>query len=315
MSSALLDAVLGYLSLGWSVVPVPWMTKAPVLQGWPNLRITAEEAPRYFNGERANVGVILGPASSNLADVDLDCRETVGVAPWFLPSTTCMFGRMSARAAHWFYYPTGGFSFSKAREVYSDPTRKGKEAVLLELRIGGGERGCQTILPPSRHEEGEDIQWEPGGPGEPARVAGKDLEKQVRKVASAALMARHWPAKGQRHDAALAVGAALRRSKWSTSEIRLFVTAVCAAAGDEEPKDRRQAAVDSCCGGRCRQERLRHPKARRAARRQGDRCHRRLARAAGRRLVHTCPGRGARGDAGLPPTGRSRSRCLRACCR
>ena len=118
---------------------------------------------------------------------------------------------------------TGGFSFSKAREVYSDPTRKGKEAVLLELRIGGGERGCQTILPPSRHEEGEDIQWEPGGPGEPARVAGKDLEKQVPKVASAALVARHWPKRRAPH-AALALGGALRRSGWNTPQIKLFVT-------------------------------------------------------------------------------------------
>ena len=56
--TAILDVALDYISRGWSPVPIPFKSKAPILPGWQNLRITAEEAPRYFNGGRMNGGVI-----------------------------------------------------------------------------------------------------------------------------------------------------------------------------------------------------------------------------------------------------------------
>ena len=100
MTGAVLNAALAYINLGWALVPVPWMSKAPVLEGWPDLRISAEAAPRYFNGEQMNLGAILGPASSNLADVDLDCREAIELASQVLPPTGAIFGRASAPGSH-----------------------------------------------------------------------------------------------------------------------------------------------------------------------------------------------------------------------
>ena len=240
--TAILDVALDYISRGWSPVPIPFKSKAPVLPGWQNLRITAEEAPRYFNGGRMNGGVILGPASGNLVDADLDCSEAIRTAPYFLPKT-CMFGRHSAPASHWLFCASG-FSFDTAVLAFSDPTRSGDDARLVELRVGG-ERGCQTVFPGSVHPSGEGIRWERDTAPEPVRIGGADLEEQVRRLAAATLVARHWPKTGERHIAAQALGGALRRSGWDTPQIKLFVQAVVDASGDEELNDRRRAVVDA----------------------------------------------------------------------
>jgi hypothetical protein len=79
-----LDAVLAYIRQGFAVVPIPYRSKGPVLDEWQKLRITAEDAPNYFNGAPQNVGVILGSASG-LTDIDLDCLEAIAAAPYFLP--------------------------------------------------------------------------------------------------------------------------------------------------------------------------------------------------------------------------------------
>jgi Bifunctional DNA primase/polymerase, N-terminal len=45
---------------GWAVVPVPHKSKGPTVTAWQNLRITEADAPRWFNGEAQNIGVMLG---------------------------------------------------------------------------------------------------------------------------------------------------------------------------------------------------------------------------------------------------------------
>ena len=99
MTSTALDTALSYIARGWSPIPVKFRTKEPdIKKDWPKLRITAETAPRYFNGAPQNIGVITGKASNGLTDIDLDCREAVEVAPFFLPATRAIFGRESAPA-------------------------------------------------------------------------------------------------------------------------------------------------------------------------------------------------------------------------
>jgi hypothetical protein len=51
-----------------------------------------------------NVGIVLGPSSQGLTDVDLDCVEAIAIAPYILPRTEAIFGRASKRASHWLYY-------------------------------------------------------------------------------------------------------------------------------------------------------------------------------------------------------------------
>jgi hypothetical protein len=116
-----LEAALIYIRRGWRPIPVPYRKKGPELTDWPSLRISEAEAPRYFNGAKQNIGVLLGPCSNNLCDVDLDSDEAIAAAV-LLPETMT-FGRASTPAAHRLYIcrtnPTG----RKAVVGFKDPRR------------------------------------------------------------------------------------------------------------------------------------------------------------------------------------------------
>ena len=92
----ILSVALSYIvDERWAVVPIAYREKAPkgpMAEGWQKLRIGADDASRYFNGAKQNIGVILGEASHGLTDIDLDCDEAVRAAPYMLPKTRS-FGR------------------------------------------------------------------------------------------------------------------------------------------------------------------------------------------------------------------------------
>jgi putative DNA primase/helicase len=122
---------------------------------------------------------------------------------------------------------------------FLDPTRPDDDdgAAIVEFRSTGG----QTVFPPSVHKDtGEAIAWDTDG--EPTEIDGRILLAGVRKVAAAALLGRHWPGKGARHDAALALAGGLLNAGWAAEEVGNFLEAVAVAAGDDEPADRVKAA-------------------------------------------------------------------------
>ena len=82
-AASISDAARNYVEGGFLPVPVPYRTKRPVTEGWPGLRLTVADLPRYFNGHPQNIGVLLGHLG--LADVDADCPEAVRAATFFLP--------------------------------------------------------------------------------------------------------------------------------------------------------------------------------------------------------------------------------------
>jgi putative DNA primase/helicase len=205
------------------------------------LTIDAANAPQHFNGGPQNVGVVLGPASGGLTDADLDCAQAVTVAPYLLPRTAAIFGRTGKRASHWLYTTDLSTGDAPAALRFRTPDK----TTLCELRIGGG-KGAQTVFPPSVHESGEAIAWEPDCNGEPAKVDGEDLLKRVQRVAAAALLAQHWPtAQGGRHDTALVVGGFLARCGFGEAETGVLLEAIAKAAGDEEWSDRVAAGRDA----------------------------------------------------------------------
>ena len=178
-----------YIAKGWSPVPVPRGRKAPIVDGWPGLRIREQEITRYFRVEE-NVGLLTGEASGGLIDVDLDCDEAVQLAGSFLPATPMWSGRPSRPRSHaW---------FRASDQVPTNATYKDiNGAVLVELRG----TGRQTIVAPSLHPDDELYQWE--GSLEPADVAGAPLSWAVRRLAVASLLVRRWPRQsGSRHDVA-----------------------------------------------------------------------------------------------------------------
>jgi Bifunctional DNA primase/polymerase, N-terminal/Protein of unknown function (DUF3987) len=233
-----------YIARGWAPVPIPFRAKVPVDNGWQLRRIDRTTVANHFNGAPQNISVALGPQSNGLTDVDLDCPEAAAIAPYLLPRTGAIFGRASSRASHWLYTTDLAAKIDKAAIAFDDPDAKrlNRKARLLEIRIGGGGKGAQTVFPGSVHEEGEPIEWEENG--EPAAVDGADLLRRVRLIAAASLIARNWPAEGGRHKAALTVGGFLARAGLSETDIATIVQAIARAACDEEWKDRVRAAKD-----------------------------------------------------------------------
>src|SRR6266566_444217 len=167
---SVLEIALDYIERGWNPVPVKYKTKQPIGTGWQTRVIDAASAPEHFNGAQLNVGVILGPASRGLTDIDLDTAEAITIAPYVLPATKAMFGRPSKRCSHRLYYTDLAVTIDNAAIAHDDPKAKKeqKKARLVELRIGGGDRGAQTVFPGSIHESDEAVSWEEQG--EPATV-------------------------------------------------------------------------------------------------------------------------------------------------
>jgi hypothetical protein len=234
-----LDIALSYIARGWNVVPVPFRSKVPSGEAWQTRLIDQTSASRFFDYDPQNIGVQLGAHSRGLSDVDCDCTEAIAIAPYLLPKTKAIFGRRSARASHWEYYTDLSTTYDGAAIQLATP--EGKK--LIELRIGGGDKGAQTVFPGSVHENGEPIYWDVNG--EPADVDGNDLLIRVKHIAAACLIARAWPAEGRRHDAARALGGFLARTGWTEQRIKLIAEAIARAANDEEWKDRVTAAQDA----------------------------------------------------------------------
>ncbi|MDQ3648903.1 MAG: bifunctional DNA primase/polymerase [Acidobacteriota bacterium] len=223
--NSLLDVARSYLQRGWMPMPVPFRSKKPGLKGWQNLTFTEADLPQHFNGRPQNVGVLLGKASDNLVDNDLDAPEAVRLADDFMPLTGKVFGRDSKRRSHRLY--SANVPTTKFEDIDG--------VMLLELRS----TGAQTVFPGSTHPSGEKITWDTDG--ELAHVDGQELLRCAERLAAAVLLARHWPQEGSRQDVALALAGGLLRAGWPEDETAAFIEKVCRAAGDEETPERIKA--------------------------------------------------------------------------
>ena len=238
----MLEIALEYLRYGWSPIPVPYKTKRPLLDDWPNLRITEENAHEYFNSEAQNIGVLLGEASGGAADTDLNSSEAIAAAPAFLPRTRT-FGRASKRFSHWLYKTGLAASEDVATIKFTDTQKPAK--VILEIRIGGSGKAAQTIFPGSVHPSGETIEWEEQR--EVAAIDGAELKRICGRLAACALIARAYPQQGGRHEGAIVVAGFLCRCGFSGPDIKLFVDTLAAVTLQplDKQKDMVRAAAET----------------------------------------------------------------------
>jgi hypothetical protein len=211
---------------------VPWdARRGGALDRWQMLRLAEPDLADYYQPGITGTGILLGEPSGGLIDVDLDCPEAIAAAPAYLPPTGCIFGRESAARSHYAYVCAPLPSTAKHHDVPAAPCEKSK--TLVELRGTGG----QTVWPPSLHvESGERVRYDLEG--EPARVDGLVLQSAVRRVAACALLARHWPSAGLRHDCALALAGFLLRGGFNETETAKLAETAARIAGDEEWHDR-----------------------------------------------------------------------------
>lgn len=210
-----------YHQKGFTIIPVPFGEKAPALKGWQN-RTTESFNEDEFTGEM-NVGIVLGEASHNIVDIDLDCEEAVRIADRILPETNMMFGRESNPRSHRIYRVN---KCGKSKKYECDGT-------LVEYRANGS----QTIFPPSTHS-GEVVRFDLSG--EPATVDNDLLLLSMGRLAAASLLAQHWH-ESKRHAPALALAGALVNAGWEQDNVKHFIESVCIAAGDNDVDDRMKA--------------------------------------------------------------------------
>lgn len=192
-----ITVAIDYLHRGWAVVAVEHMGKKPIEgRNWQKKRHNLETVEGSFpEGQPRNIGVLTGPASNGLIDIDLDCKEAIDVAPLFLKETAT-FGRLSKPISHYLYY-----SEDVTPAKYRDPAKVGMGSVLLEVRS----TGQQTVFPGSTHSSGERVEW--ARHRDPHFVRREDIERAASQVAAAALLRRYWPAVGSREEAASALSA------------------------------------------------------------------------------------------------------------
>jgi hypothetical protein len=238
-----LEIALGYIARGWNPVPVVYRSKRPIGDGWQRRIVDAGNVAEHFNGEQLNIGVVLGPSSHNLTDVDADANVAIYIGPYILPQTGARFGRASKRDSHRLYRTNLSSIDRSAAIAFDDPRKPKQQGRLIELRIGGSS-GAQTVLPGSVHKSGETIAWEEDGT--PATVDGDDLLQRVRTVAAYALMARYWPAEGSgHHDTARVVGGFLGRTGLGPETVRIHVEAIARAANSPRWRELCRTAEDA----------------------------------------------------------------------
>ena len=257
-----LTTALDYIRRGWAPVPVPYRQKGPKLLDWGKLQVDAATAKRYFNGEQQNIGVKLGLWSGGLADVDLDCIQAIRVASAILPATGSIFGHAAKPASHWLYRvgtldpETGSFHPDRCPSAkYLDPTDR---STLVELRADPSDPdkdAYQTVFPGSVHPTGHPIEWQEDGDAAAIRVAL--LRKDVARLASVSLVAKHWPTgphrtpdggsvSGGRNEANLVVAGWLTRCGMKPGRVAKFLELVTiAAGGSANPAKRASIAKDA----------------------------------------------------------------------
>jgi hypothetical protein len=154
-----------------------------------------------------------------------------------LPDSGAVFGRAGKPRSHFLDYTELASKLDKATVQFRDTDG----TMMLELRIGGADKGAQSVSPGSVHESGEVIAW--SSAGEPARVEGDELLRSVERVAAATLLARAWPPQGQgRHDVALTVGGFLARAGFDEDDAARMMTAIAkVVGGDWAPKEAKGA--------------------------------------------------------------------------
>jgi hypothetical protein len=233
MSSA--SAAVRYIDRGYAPVPIPARSKAPNLKGWQHLRMQLEDVPKYFHNG-TNIGILLGEPSGGLVDLDLDCSEAVAAARYLLPDTL-RSGRESSPNSHYWYRCEPVPATAKFQ------VPRGGAGGGAEMFVECRSTGKQTVVAPSIHPDGDKYTW---GTGAVATISGPELLERAREVATAALLARHWPSKG-RHEITLAAAGYLGR-RLAPGRVQPIIEAVCGVAGDAEWRDRSRAVADTLEG-------------------------------------------------------------------
>ena len=185
--------------------------------------IKSTEDLKPFN----NYHIITG--EGNFLDLDLDCKETRELAPYFMPPTEFKFGRESTPASHWLYkvldlnkkHTRKFFMFEDA-----DVTKK----TLVELRAYDHYSMCSGKYPENEHVEFNEYT----AVGE---TTYDTLYKATAMLAAAAVILRNYPT-AERNVYIWEVAGTLWHHKVEEADAMRLIEVVSKFARDEEVKGR-----------------------------------------------------------------------------
>lgn len=262
-NEAVVEAALDAYRRGLTPLPILRHSKNPSMAGWTKVRWPdpaedlgeGEAAVRqafeeYTAGGSTNLGVLLGEASGDLIDVDLDHPAAQRLKSYLLPYTAAVHGRETSRRSHYWYCAKPGTLPPTRRLKIPDVSGRGS-GVSVEIRT----TGSQTIVPPSIHPAtAETYEWEGepwGGDEGPAVVDGTELLAQVTLLGLCAVLLDAWPGPGQRHDAYVALAGGLLRYGDSQTvhpfwerNAGLVIRTLAQATHDEDgPEQREREAI------------------------------------------------------------------------
>lgn len=233
---------------GWQPVPIKQGSKMPGTPGWTRLQWEdtpegLEKVEQDFTQWKAegftNLGLLLGEPSGGLVDIDLDHPKTNRLKRHFLPPTELITGRPSSPASHYWYVVEEGTLPGNRRHKMPDGS------MAVELRS----TGSQTLIPPSKHPDGELYSWDHVPWGEPAVVDGRVLTVQVALLALGTVLIDNWPQEGGRHEAYLALAGGILRNVdggvhpyWERN-LEVLIRALADATHDDDGPDTRVQEV------------------------------------------------------------------------
>ena len=150
LPGTLLAAALDYAARGWRIVPLRPSGKVPTLNAWQKTSSSHPEMVEHWwkLNPLANVGVQLGPRSG-IVDVECDSAEAETALAALIGDaaevTPCY---QASRGKHRLYRWAPGLPDQAVAKVDG-----------VEVRLGGGDKGAQSVFPPSVHESGCLYRW------------------------------------------------------------------------------------------------------------------------------------------------------------
>lgn len=202
---------------GFKAVPLHPQSKAAVSRNYVEPGYTTPADATWLK-QNLGIGFVTGPSSTGPVDIDLDCEEAVFLARLFLPKTPARFGREGKPESHYLYRVTAA---ALDKFALTDPISK---STIIELRADGGH---QTVAPGSLHEAtGQVVTWSEFPFPDVPSVDDRLLERAVKMVAIATLLARYAWLPGQRNEVCKCVAGVFYFLDFTLEETQALVEAL-----------------------------------------------------------------------------------------
>lgn len=215
---------------GIAPIPIQPRSKKPSDgEGWNQNRYRENEFTRVFRNPQSNIGALWGRPSDHVCDIDIDSDFAKEPARRILPQTY-VYGRERRPNTHYLI---------RIRSARTMKWKAGDGTMILELRA----TGTQSLIPGSIHPDGDRYCTEKVIPLKFAEMTPAQAESKLNRIASIAILARAYPAKGSRHDYVHALTGALARSAWPEEEIIELMDILLDSVGDVGDRGQRERTV------------------------------------------------------------------------